>query len=246
MFQNLRRIVELCTVSNELPPGSNMDYDEAENESDYDSGVEGPKEEGDGKQVPGNGMSSTGANEFIKEKQEFLDFMNQDPPPNAEEIVKFTRTMPVRLARELRDILSIVPDRVDGTAEEGDGKQVPGNDMSAVRESPYDESTWTTFDDLKREFPQIWDIDDAIVEGKTVEEPDLKLWKRAFMLTWTNDMKDPVESVKNDIREKLIETCEVESNVIDDWFTMDTDDYIELFNELYNKVSLDKLACVGL
>ena len=124
-----------------------------------------------------------------------------------------------------------------------DGKQVPGNDMSAVRGSP---SNYTTLDDLKREFPQIWDIDDAIVEGNNVEEPDLKLWKRAFMLSWTNDMKEPVESVKNDIHEKLIETCEVERGVIQDWMAMETDDYTELFNELYNKVSLDKLACVGL
>ena len=48
----------------------------------------------------------TGANEFIKEKQAFLDFINQDPIPTAEEVVKFTRNMPPRLVAEIKFIMT--------------------------------------------------------------------------------------------------------------------------------------------
>lgn len=49
----------------------------------------------------------TGANEFIKEKQAFLDFINQDPIPTAEEVVKFTRNMPPRLVKEIKYIMNL-------------------------------------------------------------------------------------------------------------------------------------------
>lgn len=48
----------------------------------------------------------TGKNEFRKEKQEFLDFMNQNPIPTVEEVEKFTRNMHPRLVDELKFIMT--------------------------------------------------------------------------------------------------------------------------------------------
>jgi len=46
-----------------------------------------------------------GANDFKQEKQDFLDFINQEPVPSVDELLKYVRNMPIPLQAELVSLL---------------------------------------------------------------------------------------------------------------------------------------------
>ena len=75
----------------------------------------------------------TGDDEYLEEKQQFLDFLNTNPIPTCEEIVKFTRNMPPRLVDEIKFIMSPPTQNTTVTSTETDNE--PSNTTTESKDT---------------------------------------------------------------------------------------------------------------
>ena len=112
-------------------------------------------------------------------------------------------------------------------------------------------SDYTSFDVLEDKYPQLYDINDTIAEEnkKKLSQQDLNIWKRAFMLSWTSNLTKDLDVVKQEIYDKLVDSCDEEYEIEEaasNWYHTFTEDPIVLFEQLYKTIDLKILTCVGL
>ncbi len=111
---------------------------------------------------------------------------------------------------------------------------------------------YKTFEALEDKYPEIWDISENISDGKEITKEEENIYKRAFFLSNTEDLKLDIETVRDTIDTKLTKSCnngipDFEEKIVN-WYLSEEvrGNIVQLFDNLYETFSLKTLDCIGI
>jgi hypothetical protein len=102
-----------------------------------------------------------------------------------------------------------------------------------------------SFDELENTY-DLEKIAEKIDDDKKLSNKEVSVWQRAVLLSWSSDLREDFDTIKDSIYDKLMETCDVQQEeAASNWYHDHHDNYDSLFNGLFEFASLKEIACLG-